>query len=61
MEQVDIAGMNTKAVVHHREMTDALAVKPMHGPHHVCGIEGMNEVSDDTIGLLSDVDLPPFI
>ncbi len=61
MEQVDIAGMNTKAVVHHREMMDALGVKANDRQHHVCGIQRMNEMSDDTICLLPHVDLPRFI
>ena len=61
VEQVDIASMNAEAIVHHREMTDAFSVEPIHGPHHVRSIEGMNEVSDDTVGLLSHVDFPPFI
>ena len=61
IEEVDIAGMNTKTVVHHREMTDALGVKAIHGQNHVRGIERMNEVSDDAVHQLPPVDLPGFI
>jgi hypothetical protein len=53
--------MNTKAVVQHREMADVLGVKAIDGEDHVCGIQRMNEVRDDTIGLLSRVDLSCFI
>src|SRR5213593_2994510 len=61
IEDVDIAGMNTKAVVHHREMVYALAEKAMDRQHHVCGIQRMHEVRDDAVGLLPRVDLPRFI
>ena len=61
MEEIDIARMNAKAIVHHCEMANTLGVKPMYRQHHVCGIAGMNEVRDDTIRLLSHVDLPRFV
>jgi hypothetical protein len=61
MEQVNIAGVNAKAVVYHREMTDAPGVKTIHGQHHVRAIKGMNEVRNDAIHLLSGVDFSGFI
>src|SRR2546427_3625539 len=61
IEEVNIAGMNTKAVVHHREMMDTPGLKTIDRQHHVCGIQRMNEVSDDAIRLLPRVDLPCFI
>ena len=50
--EVDIAGMDTKAVVHHREMTKALALETVDRQHHVRGVLRMNEVSDDAVCLL---------
>jgi hypothetical protein len=55
MEQINVAGMDAKPVVHHCEMLDALGVKAIHCQHHVGGIERMNEVRDDSIHLLSGV------
>src|SRR2546427_13290517 len=39
IEEVNIAGMNTKAVVHHREMMDTPGLKTIDRQHHVCGIQ----------------------
>src|SRR5262249_49591012 len=47
MEKIDVAGMDAEAVVDHREMTDAVGVEPVDRQHHVCGVHGMDEVSDD--------------
>jgi len=61
VEQVDIGYVDAKAVVDHGEVTDALAVKPIDGEHHVCGVKRMNKMGDDAVGLLPPVDLPCFI
>src|SRR5205085_3548726 len=61
VEEINIARMDPEAVVDHREMTYSVAVEPIDDLHHVCGIQRMNEVSDDAIGLLSQVDLPCVI
>ena len=61
MEKIDVAGMDAKAVVYHREMTDAFGVQPVDRPHHVRGIHRMDEVSDDAVHLFPPVDLPLLI
>src|ERR1041385_3621547 len=53
--------MRAKAVVHHGEMMDTLGQKTMDRQHHVRGIQRMNEVGDDAVGLLPQVDLSCFI
>ena len=50
VEEINIARMDPEAVVDHREMTYSVAVEPIDRQHHVCGIQRMNEVSDDAIG-----------
>ena len=44
--------------MNHREMTQTQAVKAIHRQRHVCGIERMNQVSDDAVHLLAPVDFP---
>ena len=61
MESVDIAGMDTEAIVDHREVPQAFGQQTIDGQHHVRGIQRMNQVSDDAVGLLPQVDLPCFI
>jgi hypothetical protein len=61
IEEIDIARMNTEAIVHHREMTDAPAVNTIDRQHDVRSIKRMKEMGDDTFRLLSRVDLPCFI
>jgi len=61
MEKIDVAGMDAEAVVDHREMTDAFGVEPVDRQHHVCGVHGMDEVSDDAVHLFPPVDLPLLI
>jgi len=39
-------------------MTQTQAVKAIHRQHHVCGIERMDQVSDDAVHLLAPVDFP---
>ena len=52
MEKIDVAGMNAKAVVDHREMMDAIIDEPMNRQHHMGGIHGMNKMCDDPVRLL---------
>src|SRR5215467_13843945 len=61
MEKVDVAGMDAEAVVDHREMTDAFGLEPVDRQHHMCGVHGMDEVSDDAVHLFAPVDLPSLI
>jgi hypothetical protein len=61
IEPVNIAGMNTEAVVHNCEVMDAFGLKATDRQHHVSGVQRMNQVSDDAIRLLPRVDLPRFI
>ena len=61
MEKIDAARMDAKAVVDHCEMTDAFGVEPIDRQHHMCGIHGMDEVSDDAVHLFPPVDLPRLI
>lgn len=53
--------MNAEAIVHHGEMPQAFGVKTNDGHHHVEGIQRVNEISDDAVGLLSCVNVPCFI
>src|SRR5438552_301191 len=61
IEEIDVRRMDAKAVVDHREMMDAFGDKPVDRQHHVCGVHGMDEVSDDAVNLLPRIDLPSFI
>src|SRR5215831_8891578 len=61
MKKIDVARMDAIAVVDHREMTDAFGIEPVDRQHHVCGVHGMDEVSDDSAHLFPPVDLPPLI
>ncbi len=61
MEKIDVAGMDAKTVVDHREMTEAFGVEPVDRQHHVCGVHRMDEVSDDAVHLFPPVDLPLLI
>jgi hypothetical protein len=42
-------------------MAQAQGVEAIHCPHHVSGVEGMNQVGGDAIRLLSRVHLSSFI
>ena len=47
IEEIDVRRMDAKAIVDHREMADAFGFEPVDRQHHVCGVHGMDEVSDD--------------
>jgi hypothetical protein len=44
MEQVDVRRMDAITIVDHHEMAQAQGVEAIPRPHHVSGVEGMNQV-----------------
>ena len=60
VEKVDIASMNAKVVVDHREVMDAPGLKTVNRQHHVGCIHRMNKMRDDAVHLPPRVDLPCF-